>query len=207
MFEKVLPKNSKEILTALSRSPFFRDAYLAGGTAAALQLGHRLSRDLDFFSPRDFEENALIQHLGSLGNFKLDRLDWKTVLGFFRGVKFSYFFYQYPLLEPLLLYRGIKIASLADIAAMKINAVTGRGSRRDFVDLYFIITQTPTPLSRCLDLYDQKYRNLAQNRVHLEKSLVYFDDAEEEPLPEMRQPADWEEIKKFFLKEVGSLKD
>lgn len=205
MFEQVLTRDSKGILIALGRSPFFREAYLAGGTAAALQLGHRLSHDLDFFTTQDFEEQPLVQHLDSLGDFKLDRLGWKTVLGFFGEVKFSYFFYKYPLLEPASTYRGVKIASLADIAAMKINAIAGRGSRRDFVDLYFI-TQSAPPLRRCLELYEQKYKNLAQNRVHVEKSLVYFDDAEEEPLPEMLKPVDWEEIKKFFLKEVGSLK-
>lgn len=204
MFEQTLPENTKEILTELSHSHIFNEAYLAGGTAAALQLGHRISRDLDFFTPKDFNENSLVQHLSTLGNFKLDRIDWKTVLGFFGGVKFSYFFYEYPLLRPSILYQETKIASLPDIAAMKINAIAGRGSRRDFVDLYFII-QSTVSLTESLNLYNQKYRNLAQNRIHIEKSLIYFEDADEEPMPEMLKQVDWEEIKKFFFKEVRNL--
>lgn len=95
------------------------------------------------------------------------------------------------------------MASLADISAMKIAAISERGTKRDFVDLYFILQKVP--LSQVLTFYDKKYKKLASNLVHIRKSLVYFDDAEEEAMPKMLEKVSWPKIKKFFEKEIQKI--
>lgn len=147
-----------------------KKAYLAGGTALALQLGHRISVDLDFalkylaiyrenesgkqtcpkgylaaccevvyfFTQQEFNETELSTKLTSLPEFIQDGTAQWTVWGKIGQTKFSIFYYKYPLLEKTLAFGGIQLASLSDIAAMKIHAIEDRGTRRDFVDVYFL---------------------------------------------------------------------
>ena len=138
MFEESLIKGAKENLALLGRSGVLKDAYLAGGTAAALQLGHRISVDFDFFTPKEFVPAVFSAELSKLGSFDEEQTDKGTVLGKFEGIKFSLFVYEYPLICPPLKYLSLNIADIRDIAAMKIDAVATRGAKRDFIDLYFI---------------------------------------------------------------------
>ena len=112
--------------------------YLAGGTALSLFLGHRVSIDLDFFTPHEFNETQLIKKLTSLPDFVQEGNEQWTVWGKINHTKFSIFYYKYPLLEPTVSFENIQLASLPDIAAMKIHAIEDRGTRRDFVDVYFL---------------------------------------------------------------------
>lgn len=201
MFEETLSKNTKKALALLGESELLKDAYLAGGTACALQLGHRVSIDMDFFTEKEFDAKRTIQQLQKIGNFKLDRQSWGTILGELEKVKFSLFVYQYPILFPFKPFRGIQLADLRDIAAMKIEAIGGRGIKRDFIDLYFIC-QAGVTLREILRLYDRKYKNLASNRVHIQKSLVYFVDAEASAMPKMIEWIEWNKVKAFFEREV-----
>jgi hypothetical protein len=181
-----------------------KTAYLAGGTAAALQLGHRVSYDLDFFTRKRFDAKVLVEKLLALRSFKLEETAWGTVLGKFAGIKFSLFYYKYPLLATSQSFLGINIASLVDIAAMKVAAISERGRKRDFVDLYFLAKKAFT-LEEALSFYDQKYGNLANQLSHVLKSLYYFEDAEEDEMPEMLARVSWPEIKKFFGEETKTL--
>lgn len=122
----------------------------------------------------------------------------------FDGLRFSLFHYRYPLLYPVARLKRLRVADLRDIAAMKIAALSDRGSRKDFVDLYLICTRC-LPLPSVLRLYDRKYGVLKANFVHVCKSLTYFDAAEEEPIPVMPQPFRWEQMKAFFIGEVKQL--
>jgi hypothetical protein len=203
MFEKVLFGKSKNILALLVKSGFLEDAYLAGGTACALQLGHRISYDLDFFTQKKFKPLPLVKKLEKIEGFKLERTAWETILGRFDRIRFSLFYYSYPLLYSPKNFRGIKIADLRDIAAMKIVAISERGTKRDFIDLYAICHKIP--LQKCLTFYNRKYRKLASNLFHILKSLTYFEDAEGEVMPKMLIPLSWEEVKKFFAQEVKNL--
>lgn len=204
MFEETLIGRARDALALLGRSGLVKEAYLAGGTAVALQLGHRISIDFDFFSENSFDPRQLATALASAGSFEEEQADRGTVLGTFEGVRFSYFHYGYPLISPTLPYQGVEIAGLPDIAAMKIDAVASRGTKRDFVDLYFICQsgQGFNELFRC---YDQKYGRLASNLVHLQKSLVFFGDAEGDPMPKMLKVVDWEKIKSYFIQQVRAL--
>ncbi|MEA1927726.1 MAG: nucleotidyl transferase AbiEii/AbiGii toxin family protein [Candidatus Auribacterota bacterium] len=201
MFEEVLPGKTKAILALLGKSETIRDAYLAGGTALALQLGHRISYDLDFFTPEEFDEQMLLPRLKKIADFRLEKIAWRTILGRYNDVLFSIFYYKYPLLYPVQTYNNIRIIDTRDIAAMKIAAVAARGVKRDFIDLYFICRDVIS-LYDAIKLYDDKYENLSANAVHIIKSLNYFDDAEEDEMPHMLKEVKWDEVKKFFRAEV-----
>lgn len=204
MFTKALSGNAQTTLAILGQSGLMNNAYLAGGTACALQLGHRISVDFDFFTPEEFEAKEMIKSLEKIGKFKLDRHSWGTVLGVLEGVKFSIFTYKYPVLFPFQAIAGINVLALRDIAAMKVDAISSRGIKRDFIDLYFIC-RGGLALNEALLFYDQKYNTLASNIIHIQKSLVYFQDAELTPMPQMLQPCDWAAVKKYFEQEVRKL--
>lgn len=205
MFEQVLSKDAKKSLAVLGKSRLLQDAYLAGGTALALQMGHRISVDFDFFTGKKFNGNIFVRKLKKLiPDFRLERTAAGTLLGNINKIRFSLFFYDYPLLFKKHSFSGIiKIADIKDIAAMKIAAISDRGTKRDFIDLYFITKiEKILSLDEILRLYDKKFGLLKQNKIHILKSLVYFDDAEDEPLPIMLKPVKWKEVKKAITKSV-----
>jgi len=204
MFEETLIKGAKENLALLGGSGILRDAYLAGGTAAALQLGHRISVDFDFFTPKEFVPTVFSAELSKLGSFDEEQADKGTVLGKFEGIQFSLFVYKYPLIFPPLKYFSLNIADIRDIAAMKIDAVATRGAKRDFIDLYFI-GKSSYALTELLAFYNEKYGKLGSNLIHIQKSLVFFDDAEPDEMPRMLKKVEWEEVKQYFENEVKKL--
>lgn len=200
MFTKTLLPNTMGAIKLISGNKIIQNAYLAGGTALALQLGHRISVDLDFFTKIDFDEKILSRDLTVIKNFKQDGLARKTVWGNIGKIKFSYFYYKYPLLKKTILFEGIQLASLEDIAAMKINAVEDRGTKRDFIDLYFLAQKFN--LEKMLEFYNEKYKTLDDHLYSILRSLDYFADAEADERPlEMLIPVSWEEVKKFFKSE------
>lgn len=203
MFTNTLSQNATAALAILGKSGILQDAYLAGGTAFALQIGHRISLDLDFFTEKEFNTEIVLKQLEELPGFKLDETAKWTILGSFPKVKFSYFYYRYPLIKKTLQFSQIKLASLEDIAAMKIDAICGRGSKRDFIDLYFLAKKFS--LEQIFKFYDQKYTKLPNNIVHIMRSLDYFSDADPQESPKMLIPVSWEEIKQFFQQEVARL--
>ena len=204
MFTKTLSGNTKDALALLGKSHLLDKAYLAGESACALQLGHRISVDLDFFTPDEFNDRELIKSLQKLADFKVEEKSQGTVLGILEGIRFSIFTYKYPVLFPYKSIFKINVLDLRDIAAMKIDAISTRGKKRDFIDLYFICRKGIT-LKRILSFYDRKYGILASNIIHIQKALVYFADAEIEEMPQMIKKVDWEEVKRFFEKEVRKI--
>lgn len=204
MFEQVFWGSTKTILALLEKSEIIQKAYLAGGTALALQLGHRVSYDLDFFTQEEFDEKMLLPEIEKISDFQLEKIAWRTILGKFKDVKFSIFYYKYPLLYAVKKFKMINITDIHDIAAMKIAAIASRGTKRDFVDLYFICKEIVS-LPDAIQLYDKKYENLATTKIHIMKSLVYFEDAEPDEMPKMLKKVAWEDVKKYFENEVRKL--
>lgn len=204
MHSEVLTERTKNTLALLGKEKNLKNAYLAGGSALALHLGHRLSFDLDFFTEIKFDRKIVIQQLESLG-LAVEREAWGTILGKLGDIKFSLFYYKYPLVDKTLDFCGINIASIKDIAAMKIDAISSRGTKRDFTDIYFIIKNNLS-LSELLKFYDQKYRKLEGNRYHIIKSLQYFADADKEEDPKMLVgDYSWGEVKKVLQEEIKKL--
>lgn len=204
MFTKTLFGNTKKALALLGKSHLMDKAYLAGGTACALQIGHRISVDLDFFTSEEYDAKDLVRSLKEIGKFQLERQSWGTIMGEFEKVRFSIFVYKYPILYPYKSFLDIRVLDLRDIAAMKIDAIGSRGIMRDFIDLYFIC-QEGHSLKEILSFYDRKYGTLASNMTHIQKSLVYFADAELNVSPKMLKKITWEEVKGYFEVEVKKL--
>ena len=200
MFEKGISSQTKRNLAVLAKLKFVRRYFLAGGTACALHLGHRLSFDLDWFSDKPVEPRVIVANLKNLGKLEVLQNDEGTFNGSFNGVKLSFFIYPYPLLFPLYDYAGIKLADIKDIACMKLDAIGRRGTKRDFIDLYFICKNYR--LDYLLELYEQKFAKYNVPVWHAVKSLGYFADAEKDELPQMLKSVDWNHIKHFFETEA-----
>lgn len=201
MFTKTLSDNAQKALAVLGKSILPKDTYMAGGSALALHFGHRISDDFDFFTQNTFSSSNLEIELKKVGDFKSKKVLSDTLLGTFNNVQFSIFYYNYPLLFPPHDFLGIKLADPKDIAAMKIAVAMDRGSKKDFIDLYFL-SRNGISLKECLNLYDQKYHNLKDNLYSIITSLSYFADAEASETPIMLEKTDWNEIKSFFEKEA-----
>lgn len=204
MFEEGLSEITKGNLEILKRERFLSHFYLAGGTGCALHLGHRLSYDLDFFTPKPFSEDSIIARLKELGELAVEDRAQYTIVGNFRGERVSFFIYPYPLLYDWKTYRGVKVADLRDIACMKLDAISSRGTKRDFIDLYFI-THSGIRLDNCLRLFRKKYKGVDYSFYHILKSLSYFNDAEEDEMPTMLKDVSWDEVKRFFAGEAKGL--
>ena len=196
MFAQTLLPDTLRAINKIGKVPTFQKAYLAGGTALALQLGHRISVDLDFFTHEPFDERLVSQELGSVQEFSLEQLAPATVLGKIGETRLSLFFYKYGLLEDPQKFEGIKLAGKKDIAAMKINALESRGTKRDFIDIYFLSREFT--VESMINFYDQKYKCLEEHLYSIVKSLNYFADAEDDPIPQMLTEVSWEKVKRFF---------
>ena len=201
MFEQTISSETLDLIKSFKKDSLPRDTYLAGGTAIALQLGHRKSLDLDFFTDTEFVESQWQQKLEKDIGFKLMQKDWQTLIGEIDGIKFSLFYYKYPLIEKSVEFYGTILASLEDLSAIKLDTVISRGTKRDLIDIYFLAQKFG--LSKMFDFYDKKYGNFEEMELMIKKSLVYFDDAEKDEDPQMLVGFDWEELKKFFRKEIN----
>jgi hypothetical protein len=197
----VLPMVQRLLWGKLAGVEQIAEFYLAGGTAAALHLQHRESLDFDFFTRREEIPKELAHKLKQIGSLEIQQEDAKTFLGLLDDVKFSFFVYPYPPLSAPERLEGIKVAALQDIAAMKIIAAGQRGTKKDFIDLHALFG-AGWNLEAIFDAVERKYRDARYNKLHLLKSLTYFDDAEADPMPKMLAPADWTQIKSDLEAEV-----
>jgi predicted nucleotidyltransferase component of viral defense system len=204
MFTKTLLPDTFRAIKLASSFPEIQKAYLAGGTSLALQIGHRISVDLDFFTREAFDETKLCDDLATHTGFIKDGTAKWTVWGNIGETKFSMFYYDYPLLEPTVAFEGLQLSGLSDIAAMKIHAIEDRGTKRDFIDVYFLAKTFS--LLQMVDFYRKKY-SISEDRMYMTlRALDYFEDAEKETvMPRMLLPVDWEAVKKYFQKETKEL--
>jgi len=205
MFTTGVSPVTRHSLALLGKLNFLGQFYLAGGTACALRLGHRLSYDLDFFTQKDFVGKELLTLMRKNGDFKLDQIKKNTLLGVFENTKVSFFKYDYPVIDKLELFDGIKVAGIKDLIAMKIDAIATRGVKRDFIDLYFLSQKIK--LIDSFNYYTKKYVKQNLNLLHAVRSLTYFIDTEKDEMPEMLKSCDWQEVKKYFLTETPKLLD
>ena len=195
---------TKKALEKIGESKIFADFYMAGGTALALQLKHRQSIDLDWFSQKPIETRKVIELLSKLGNLSVQYESEDTLHMILDEVKISVFYYPYNLIKPFVLYaEGVFLANEIDIACMKLQAISSRGSKKDFIDLFFLLKKYQ--IHELLDFFNEKYAKIKYNHLHLLKSLVFFDDADCEPMPIMLINISWEEIKEFIIKAVKNL--
>ena len=202
---ELIPPETKRAFLFLSLQSWLGDSpwYLAGGTALALQTGNRKSVDLDFFtSEKDFDEAKLLARFIGNNDWQTDVEEKNTIYGTLFGAKIS--FIAYPFFLPkqdFLQYGSIKILKPIDIAVMKIIAVSQRGRKRDFFDLYWCIKNIES-LDFLIKRLKEQYPSVAHDYNHILKSLVYFNDAEGDPEPEIYFGTKWSEVKNFFEQEI-----
>ncbi|MBU1110313.1 nucleotidyl transferase AbiEii/AbiGii toxin family protein [Patescibacteria group bacterium] len=203
MFAETLAPQTQQTLEVLKTAAPVKNFYLAGGTALALQLGHRVSEDLDFFSPGEFQPLQLLSRIKKdLPDFETQNVNqsWGTLKFFNNRTMVSFFTYDYPLLENFTDFEGTKIASIKDIGSMKITAIADRSVKKDFIDLYFICQSIS--FEDLLENFKLKYKNINFELYHYLKSLAYFEEAEDTPMPYMLKPAEWEKVKEFLRGEI-----
>ncbi len=204
----ILPKATKRSLDFLSNQKWFEHTgwYLAGGTALALQVGHRKSVDLDFFIkyPR-FDNTDLLDKLSLGGDLEIKLNKDNTIFASLFKAKISFIAYPFfvPKQKPVH-YGVVKILKPTDIAVMKIIAISQRGRKRDFFDLYWC-AQNLESLEETIKRLPVQYPRVAHNYHHILKSLVYFEDAEGDPAPVIFFKASWSEVKKFFRGEIPKI--
>lgn len=203
MHNEVLSPQTQNLLSSINKDTLPDDTYLGGGTAIALQVGHRKSEYLDFFTKSEFVEGQWEQKLEKEFDFKLIKKDWQTLIGEIGGAKFSLFGYKYGPIRPLLDYKSIKLASLEDLSAMKLDTTIARGSKRDFIDIYFLAKKYS--LEKLFEFYQEKYGNFEEKEIMIKKSLIYFEDADKDEMPELLEEAGWESVKEWFLKRIDKI--
>jgi len=205
MFYNILDEKRKKVLPYLKN--FKEDFYLAGGTALALQIGHRDSIDFDFFSEKNIDTKKMFEKIkvvfvGQKVVKTQDEFNTLTVL-IDKNIKLSFFGYKYSLLEKLIDEPNLKLASVSDIASMKLIAITSRASNKDYIDLYYLLQDMS--LKDLLDKASKKFPEIDRNLIL--KSLVYFADIEIEPiLFKNNKEINFERVKDFLKEEVLKLK-
>lgn len=190
-----------ELLRDLLAIPEFKNLRLAGGTSLALQIGHRKSIDLDLFGTFETEPEEILDILNSIGSLTTIRNMRNIHVFMINGIKVDIINYSYPWLHQANKADDLRLASIEDIAAMKLAAIAGRGTRKDFIDIHFLLRQFS--LQEMLDLYTAKYAD--GSIFMILKSLIYFDDAENDPEPFMFETIDWNLIKSELRDEVAKL--
>ncbi|MBQ6307259.1 MAG: nucleotidyl transferase AbiEii/AbiGii toxin family protein [Bacteroidales bacterium] len=195
-YETIAPA-TRELLNKLMSDDRLQDFILVGGTSLALQLGHRLSVDLDLFTNTDFNEDSLRSYLEQNYQFQADFMERSTVKGEIDGVQIDCIAHCYPWLKPCMQDNGWRLAQLEDIAAMKLNAIAGNGTRiKDFIDMAYL--SSVFSLEQMLGFYEQKYHS---NTLMPLKGLIFFDDINKDEPVYMAdgKPLQWKRIEKRLL--------
>lgn len=192
----ILPE-TLALLIQIQQDTFFDNFFLVGGTALALQIGHRLSIDLDFFTTKPFDNLQLESYLGRQYNFSTDYVAVNTLKGFIRNIKVDFLTHAFPLVRPLVREDNLALASLEDIGAMKLNAISHSGNRqKDFYDLYFLLEHIS--LLVMLNAYESKYSN--SNPIIPLKAITWFEDIDFElEKPMLASVVTFEAVKKRLL--------
>lgn len=204
---EVLPVSTRKALEYARKEVWLATSgwYLAGGTALALQVGHRQSIDLDFFTrEKTFAPAEVTQHFPhTVWENKI--MKEGTVYGVLCKAKVSFIAYPFfvPVVPPLK-YWAVSVLDKDDIAVMKIVAISQRGRKRDFVDLYWY-AKNVAPLESVIEKLPRQYPDIAHNFHHIIKSMTYFEDADGDPMPTLFFDATWEDIKKYFQTEVARI--
>lgn len=197
---KELLKEHKEVIEQLSPILDKGSFYLAGGTALYYYLKHRYSIDLDFFTKKDIDFREFHQNFSPE---EIKTISKDTIHAKVKKLNVSFFFYPYPILNPLINLDLLKLASLEDILCMKINAIILRGSRKDFIDVYFIMKNLKIKSDDAIKLFVKKFGEY--NELVIRKALLYFEDAEKEPEIPIFKKVSWDSIKNFFIREFARI--
>ena len=202
MYWNIFDKDRYDLLKKISEGVSIDDYYMIGGTALSLQLGLRESYDFDFCVKSQFNNEILLSELKNIGNVEVLQNQKGTCDVLLNGVQVSFFYYTNKVIKDFVKAEEmpkLKIASVLDIAVMKIVAIGGRGAKKDFFDLYNIIEKCKITIDELVEGLIQKCGDNV-NYVNIIMGLSYFEDAEDEILPDTFVNYDWQKIKEFFIK-------
>ena len=199
LYLETVESSTLELLKKLQRLPVLEQTRLVGGTALALQLGHRKSIDLDFFGTVDCEAEYLRESIAGIASLTILKESPHIHIYIVDGIKVDIVNYKYPWLDDVVLEQGLRLASVSDIAAMKITAIIGRGTKKDFIDIAFLLHHFS--LEEILHFYAAKYNDSSVFMAM--KSLAYFDDAEAAPMPDMFVNQSWQQVKAYILSKIS----
>ncbi len=205
LFWETISDEMRQVIMVFARTEVSTRFYLAGGTALALQLGHRRSYDLDYFTPSEDVPSIREQLAQALDPFEPVLADtaWGNLVFLAGGVRVGFYGYGYPLVAPLRVEEDVSIASLPDIGLMKLDALQSRASRKDFHDLY-ALGQHMT-LREILDLASRKYAATRDFEAQVIKRLPFFERADAEAPLLLIEDVPWEEVKAYFRKQAIEL--
>jgi len=203
MHHELLPQDLRALLSTPLPGPGF---YLAGGTALALQLGHRISVDLDWMHDKPISEALLPAVEKTYAGRQLDiRVNNSAELTFLAdGAKVTFLHYPFPLLFPKVEFDKVSLAAVGDIAGMKAYAIGRRATYKDYVDLYFILKHG-VDLEGIISIAQKKFGSVFDPRLFLEQ-LVYFDDIADMAIQFAGKPIQIEDLENFFEQETAKLK-
>ena len=199
LYLETVESSTLELLKKLQRLPVLEQTRLVGGTALALQLGHRKSIDLDFFGTVDCEAEYLRESIAGIASLTILKESPHIHIYIVDGIRVDIVNYKYPWLDDVVLEQGLRLASVSDIAAMKITAIIGRGTKKDFIDIAFLLHHFS--LEEILHFYAAKYNDSSVFMAM--KSLAYFDDAEADPMPDMFVNQSWQQVKAYILSKIS----
>ena len=199
LYLETVESSTLELLKKLQRLPVLEQTRLVGGTALALQLGHRKSIDLDFFGTVDCEAEYLRESIAGIASLTILKESPHIHIYIVDGIKVDIVNYKYPWLDDVVLEQGLRLASVSDIAAMKITAIIGRGTKKDFIDIAFLLHHFS--LEEILHFYAAKYNDSSVFMAM--KSLAYFDDAEADPMPDMFVNQSWQQVQASILSKIS----
>lgn len=204
-WEALTPK-TRDAFHACAQLPFIRNFYLAGGTGLALHLGHRFSVDLDFFTDAadsvDAKMRRTLKQKFQKPSLELVHDKDATFVAKWQAVGISFFeLHEQPLVERTIEVDGIALASLGDIGALKLSAAFSRATRKDLVDLYYILQNLS--LEKLFRVAAKKFPHTPSFPVTALWALAYFDDADKLPMPRMIDKTPWAQMKKFLRKQAA----
>jgi len=198
---QTIDPSTLSLLRKLLATPPMGNYSLAGGTALALQIGHRISVDLDFFGNSKTSLEEIKMAIYEQGDSKLLSQSKAILTLSVNDVKVDIVNYPYPRIENDLIVEDIRMHSLEDISAMKLAAICNRGRKRDFFDLYFLLKKFT--LREMLQFHNSKFSDGSEFLVL--KSLVYFTDAEEDEMPILLSKTSWKEVQSKIVNAVEKL--
>ncbi len=195
LFYQTIDTGTLELLKRIQAVPEFSELRLVGGTALALQIGHRKSIDLDLFGKIKHDEFTIVERLNKLGNVTVLKKSENINIYTINNIKVEIVNYPFDWLKNAVIEDTICLADIEDIAAMKLAAVTNRGTKKDFIDIFYLLKRYS--LTELLDLYQKKFHGGSIFLVI--KSLAYFEDAEAEAMPHMCLDTPWETVKNNIM--------
>lgn len=204
MYQEALKSKQKEIFKKLH---YFSDCYLVGGTALALQIGHRLSEDFDFFRPKELDKNFVskIYWIFKGYDIKISFRHSEQINLTIDSVKFNFVKYSYPLIFKLIKFKNVNLAPAQEIALMKASTLGMRITLKDYVDFYFILKEKIISLKEIIEGCEKKYKDEFNGRLFLEQ-LISIEEADKLRIEFLKKRVTVKKMKEFFEKEVKKIK-